>query len=134
MRYVLQWNYPENQKKILKEVSRTINEFALIEHVGADNENPKEWRKRHDKLYDGIMIPKLKRGEHYFSTSEEIERWMNEESISFERINEKVIKNAESVFAERFNLNDEEGFKVKEIIKDKNFFIKTTWIIFPKKQ
>lgn len=133
MRYVLQWNYPKNQKMILKEISRTIKEFALVEHAGADNENSKEWRKKHDKLYNGEEISKLKRGEHYFSSRDEIETWMKDENISFERIGEKRISGAEEVFTERFGLDANNKSKVKEILKDKGFFIKTTWIIFPKK-
>lgn len=134
MRYVLQWNYPENQKNILKEISRTIKEFALIEHVGAENEEPDEWRRRNDKLFDGSSVSRLKRGEHFFSSRNEIEQWMNEEGITFERIAERIIENGSEVYVERFDIDRAEMDKIKNILGDKDFFTKTTWIIFPKKR
>lgn len=132
VRYVLQWNYWENQKKILQEVARTVKDFALIEHAGADSKEPDEYRKRAGSLFSGEEIPKLKRGENFFSSRKEIEDWLNDEGIKFERIEEKIINNVSEVYTERFGLSPEENIKTKEILGDKDFLIKTDWVIYPK--
>lgn len=64
-RYVLVWNDSEKQQAILKEISRIIKNFAIIQHAGADNENPDDWRKNTNELLSGI-IPKIKRSGHFF--------------------------------------------------------------------
>ena len=86
VRFLFQWNHWEKQKQIIREIARTIREFALVEHGGADNENPDEWREKMDKLFEGIEVPKLKRGEHFFSSRDEIEQMMTDDGIKFERI------------------------------------------------
>ncbi len=80
-------------------------------------------------MLDGKEIPKLKRIDHYFSSRNEIEKWMQENKINFERLMERKIENLEDVFIERYNLNDGESLKTKEILGDKNYIIQTTWLI-----
>jgi ubiquinone/menaquinone biosynthesis C-methylase UbiE len=128
-RYVLQWNNQQKQQEILKEISRITKGFAIIQHVGADNENSDKWRERIDDLLDGEEIPKLKRIGHHFSSRDEIENWMQENKINFERLTERKVENVSNVFIERYNLNDEESLKTKEILGDKNYIIQTTWLI-----
>ena len=65
-RFLLQWNYWERQKQIVREIVRTVKEFALIEHGGADNNDTDNWREKMDMLFEGVEVPKLKRGEHFF--------------------------------------------------------------------
>lgn len=65
-RYVLIWNSPEKQKKILSEISRVIKDFVIVQHAGSDNDNPEKWRKRLDDLFDSKEIPKLERHGHFF--------------------------------------------------------------------
>lgn len=131
IRYVLQWNYWENQKKILQEVARTTKSFALIEHAGADSQEPDEYRKRIGSLFSGEEILKLKRGENFFSSRKEIEDWLKDEGIVFERIGEKIINNLSEVYTERFGLSTDEDIKMKELLGDKDFLVKTDWIIYP---
>lgn len=131
VRFILQWNSLERQKRILKEIARTTKEFALIEHGGSDNNNSDIWRQKMDILLDGKEIPKLKRGEHFFSSREEIEEIMRSENIRFERIKEKTIDNIADIYTERYGLNEDENKKAKEILGDSNFFIQTDWIIYP---
>jgi len=133
VRFLLQWNNWERQKRIIREIARTVKEFALIDHGGADNRKTDEWRKKHDRLYNGVEVPKLKRKECFFSSRNEIEKTMKDNGIRFERIQEKTINDLSEIYSERFNLNAEESAKAKEILADKNFVIQTDWIIYPKK-
>lgn len=132
VRYVLQWNYPEKQKEILNELSRVSKEFAVVEHIGADIEDTDNWREKQDELVSGEKIPKLKRGEHFFSSRTEIESWMTEKGISFERIRERTIPEASNAYIERFGLDEADAQIARGILGDKNYFIQTDWLIFPK--
>jgi hypothetical protein len=129
---VLQWNNAERQKKILKEISRIVSEFAIIEHSGADSNEADAWRERQDDLFSGKEVAKLKRGEHFFTSRDEMERWMCEVGIKFERAKDFVIEDMAIVFAERFNLTPEELAKTYEILGDRNYLPITDWIIYPK--
>ncbi len=131
VRYVLQWNNKEKQKKILKEISRTIKGFAIIQHAGADNENSDAWRGNIDNLLDGKEVKKIKRMGHYFSSREEIEEWMKESSIKFERLSERKVSSVSNVFIERWGLNEEEARKTREILGDKDYITQTTWLVSP---
>lgn len=51
MRYVLQWNALEDQKKILEEINRVTKDFVIVQHLGADNTDSMEWRSRLDELF-----------------------------------------------------------------------------------
>ncbi|MDE1919453.1 MAG: methyltransferase domain-containing protein [Patescibacteria group bacterium] len=133
VRFLLQWNHWERQKQIIKEIARTVKEFALVEHGGADNENPDEWREKMDKLFEGVEVPKLKRGEHFFSSRDEIEQMMRDEGIKYERVREKIISDVAEIYSERFGLNEEESAKTRKILSNKNFFVQTDWIIYPQK-
>lgn len=133
VRAVLQWNSWEHQKNIIKEIARTVKRFALIQHAGSENQNPDEWRERMDKLLSGEEIPKLKRAEHFFSSGEEIEQFMRESSINFERTKEKVIEGISDLYTERYGLSVEENIKAKSILGGKDFFVQTNWTIFPSK-
>jgi len=132
VRFLLQWNSWEKQKEIIKEIARTVKEFALIQHGGADNNNPKDWRFKMDQLLSGDVVLKLKRGEHFFSSRDEMEKMMKEEGIKFERTQEKVIDDIATIYSERYGLDKEEDKKARDILGDKNFFIQTNWIIYSK--
>lgn len=132
-RFLLQWNSWKNQQNILREIVRTTKQFAIVEHAGSANEDSDEWRKRIASLFNGIKIPKLKRSGYFFSSREEIERFMRQSGIYFERIREKVITNVTDIYTERYNLNPTENTMAKEILGDKDFFVQTDWIILPNK-
>lgn len=132
VRFLLQWNSWEKQREIIKEIARTVKEFALIQHGGADSEDPDNWRFKMDQLLSGDTILKLKRGEHFFSSREEIEIIMKEEGIKFERTQEKIIDDIATIYSERYGLNKDEDKKTRDILGDKNFFIQTNWIIYSK--
>lgn len=128
-RYILVWNPAEKQKKILKEIARTTAGFTLIQHAGADNDNPDAWRKNMDVLLRGKEISKVKRLSYYFSTRDEIESWMQESHISFERLNERKVDYVSDVFKEKYDLTRAEDTKVKKILGNKDNIIQTTWVI-----
>lgn len=132
VRNMLQWNSAEKQKRILKEIARMVKKFALVEHVGADTVDTDGWRARADDLLDGEEVPKMKRGEHFFSSKDEVEEWLQQSGITFERIKDRRIDNAADVYIERFGLNDAEARETRNILGDKNYILQTDWIINPK--
>lgn len=131
MRYVLQWNSPENQRKIISEVFRVVNKFALVEHLGPDSENPEEWREKTTDILDGKEIQKLKRDSYFFASKNELEEWMKEKKINFHCLRSRRIDNASDVYIERYNLSKEDAEKTRDILGDQNYFQQTDWIIFP---
>lgn len=132
VRYVLQWNPSEKQKRILREAARIVKEFTIIEHAGSDIADTEKWREKYDRLFEGKEVPKMKRGEHFYSSRDEIESWLKELGISFERIQDRVINGAANVFIERYELSEEEAKKTNEILADKNYFRQTDWVIYNK--
>ncbi len=132
IRYVLQWNPPEKQKLILQELSRVVNKFTVIEHAGADVVDTGLWRERMDNLLSGKDIPKIKRHGHFFSSRDEIETWMSEAGINFERLKDRVIADGADIFIERYSLDAGEAGKAKEILGEKNYFRQTGWVVYPR--
>jgi len=130
-RYVLHWNNPEEQKQILKEISRIIKDFAIIQHVGADSEDPTQWRGKVDDLLDGKEIPKLERHGHFFSSSQEVEKILIENNIPFEKVLEVRVDNLSETLSQRFSLDEEERQLTKEMLKGNDYIMQTTWIIKP---
>jgi hypothetical protein len=124
----LQWNNAEKQKKILKEAERVVNDFAIIQHVGADNEDKDLWRDRVNNLLGG-KVDKLKRNDYFFSSRDEIEIWMKEQNISFNRIQDRKVEKFSNLFFERYDLDGEEKLKTENILGDKDYVIQTTWLI-----
>lgn len=128
-RYVLHWNSPEKQKQILKEIVRIIKDFTIIQHVGADNKNPETWRQKLDDLLDGEEISKLERHGHFFSSSDELEKWMAENNISFEKILEVCVNDLAETLAQRFSLNESEKQIAREMLSGSDYIMQTTWVI-----
>ena len=131
-RYVLHWNSPEEQKQILKEIARIVKDFAIVQHVGADNENPTQWRGRVDDLLDGKEIPKLERHGHFFSSSQEVEKILIENNIPFEKVLEVRVENLSETLSQRFSLDEKEKQLAKEMLKGNDYIMQTTWIIKPR--
>lgn len=131
-RYVLAWNSKEKQQQILREISRIVGNFAIVQHAGADNIYSDLWREKLDDVFDGQEVPELERRGHYFSSREEIEKWMAENDVKFQRINERKVDNFSEVFIKRYNLNDKKAEITRKLLGDKNYIIQTTWIILSK--
>lgn len=133
-RYVLHWNSAEKQKQILKEIARIIKDFAIIQHVGANSENPAQWREKVDDLLDGKEIPKLERHGHFFTSSQELEQWMTENSILFERVSEIRVENLSETLCQRFSLDETEKQTAKGMLAGNDYIMQTTWIIKSNKE
>lgn len=129
MRYVLHLNDKEKQEEILKEVYRVINQYAIIEHAGADNEETDEWKKVIHGFYESKDITEFKRTEFYFSSRDEIEALMDKNQIPFERIIEKKVDNLSDTFITRFKMSEDSAKKTKERLADKDYIIRTIWLI-----
>jgi ubiquinone/menaquinone biosynthesis C-methylase UbiE len=132
-RYILVWNIFDKQEKIIKEISRVIKNFAIIQHSGSAEDNSDEWRKRISKLFDGQEIPKLKRETHFFPSSKEIEDMMDKENILYEKKQNRKIDDIAVVLKEKYGLTKDEYQRAKTIMGDMNYLIQSTWMIFPKK-
>ena len=131
-RYVLVWNSAERQRDILKEICRITKTAAIVQHAGADSEAPEMWRAKMDDLLDGEEVVKLKRGEHYFSSREEIEQWLQELGIRFIRVDEVSLPSVSDVFIERFSLDETEAEEARRVLGEFDYIIKNTWVILPK--
>lgn len=74
-------------------------------------------------------VEKLFRQECYFSSGDEIEKWMTEAGIKFRKLQDRKIDTVSDVFIERFKLDEEDAKKTIEILGDKNYIFQTTWLI-----
>lgn len=128
MRYVFPWDKYENQKLILKEVKRVCRGIAIIQHQGAPDSNPKPLQDASLKLWSGV-IPVLKRDNGFFTEASQIEKWMKDLEINFDKIEEKYIENVSDLFSEKFDLNDAETKLAKEILNGCDGITVTTWLI-----
>ncbi|EKD23513.1 MAG: hypothetical protein ACD_81C00229G0002 [uncultured bacterium] len=134
MRYALQWNTLEKQEKIIEEVSRIIKKFAIIQHAGSENEDPQGWRGKVQRIFNDEELPELKRVEIFFSSRDELEDRMKKMGVRFERVDEKVIENLADVYCERYTLDAGKCERVRATLGDKNFMLRTTWVVFPKSE
>jgi ubiquinone/menaquinone biosynthesis C-methylase UbiE len=130
MRYVLAWNTKKDQEKILKEILRITKDFVIIQHAGADNENPDDWRENSDNLFTGKDVPKLKRVGYFSSSRKEIEKYFKKNKIKFSRIFERKIDRLSNVFIERFALDKKDSEITRKILGDKDYIIQTNWVIY----
>lgn len=130
-RYALHWNDIEKQEQILKEIARTVKDFAIIQHVGADAENPMKWRERVNDLLDGKEIPKLERHGHLFSSSQEVEKILIDNNIPFEKVSERCVPGLSEILSQRFSLNEKEKQLAEEMLKNNDYIMQITWIIKP---
>lgn len=129
-RYILVWNSLDDQLKILKEMTRTARQFAIVQHGGADNVEPREWRRRIDYLMTGKDVPELKREGSYFSSRDELEQLMKQNGIGFIRLDELKVAPLSDIFIERYKLDSKSAQKTREILADKDYTIRTTWLIY----
>lgn len=131
VRYVLQLNNLEKQKEIVKEVARVIKKFAIIQHLGADNVDTGTWRSQVNNALSSSQIPKLTQQGRFYSSRDEVEQFMNEEHVSFERVQDRVVQHLSDVYISRYGLNAEEAVKVRELLGNKDFIAQTTWLLYP---
>ena len=129
VRYVLAWNTPENQKEILKEISRITKGIAIIQHQGADSDNPALLSEAQSKLFSGD-IPELKRDLNYSWTDPRtLETWMNELGIKYSTIQDRRIDGLSDLFIEKYGLTDQKADSVKEMLHNYDYVMQTTWVL-----
>ncbi len=132
MRYVLQFNLFEVQKKIISEISRVTKGIAIVQHGGADDIDTDLWREKVDKIFRNDTLPQIKRNGMFWSSASEIEDFMRTSNIKFEKVLSKKISGMSQAFIERYSLNNEQVELIKKIMGDKDYLIQTTWLIHPK--
>lgn len=66
----------------------------------------------------------------FFSSGEDVERWMINNGINFERLMERKVEKVSNVFIERIALNESEAQIARDLLGDKDYIIQTTWLIF----
>jgi len=130
-RYVLQWNDPERQKEILHEVSRTIRHFSLLTHNGPEAVNAADWRGKQDLLFTGVAIPRLKRHGCFFASPAEIEQWLDELGIPYDRLDSRTLEGVDAMYQERYALDAGEAAQVRSILGDHNYVAHSDWILYP---
>lgn len=132
MRYVLQFNSLEGQERIIKEISRTVKEFAVVEHGGSDGVDAEAWREKVGKIFEDDDLPQIKRKGMFWSSAEEVESLMEKNNIRFERVLSKKIDGLSQVYIERYLLNDDQSSEIRKMLEGKDYLVQTTWIIYPK--
>ncbi len=127
-RYALAWNSIEDQKTILSEIKRVTRRIAIIQHQGANSTSPQGLQTASKKLFSGT-IPELKRADFFFSTIEDIEGFMKDLEISFERIQNRDVAGLSNIFIEKYHLSEEEAVKVREILQGNDYINQSAWIL-----
>jgi ubiquinone/menaquinone biosynthesis C-methylase UbiE len=127
-RYVLAWNNIETQKEILKEIKRITKKLVVIQHQGANSENPAGLQKASEVLFGGV-IPNLKRENFFFSTAEQVENMFNELRLNFQKIQTKEVPGLSGVFIDKYNLSGGEARKVQEVLMGADYVTLSTWVI-----
>jgi ubiquinone/menaquinone biosynthesis C-methylase UbiE len=129
-RYVLMWNTFDKQKKILDELVRTTRSIVIVQNACADNVNTDVWRHNFSKLFDGQMS-KLNREDYFFASRQEIETYLTEQGVRFERVQERRVENILDIFKERFGLDNAEYETGKKLLGNMNYLIQNSWVIYP---
>ena len=128
MRYVLAWNSLEDQRNILKEIARICNGIAIIQHQGADSADPSPLQKASTQIFSG-EIPVLKRSHGYFTESKQIEKWMDELGLSYEKIQEKKVETLSETFIEKFKLEENDSVLLKQTLSGCDYINQSTYVV-----
>lgn len=128
-RYALQWNAPETQQRILKELARVARNGVIIEHAGAGMEDTPAWRRATDTLFRGDIVPALKRAAWYYSTRDEVERYGAEAGVHMERIGERAVPGLSEIFIKRYGLAGDDAGRVAATLSGHDYFVQTRWVI-----
>ena len=127
-RYALAWNDLETQKEILKEIKRTTKHLAIIQHQGANSVHAEGLQARSRQLFGGI-VPQLQRDKFFFSTPEQLEHFMKELDISFERIQERDVPGLSNLFIEKYNLSEVDAHNTQAILSGADYVTQAAWIL-----
>lgn len=128
LRYVLAWDTLEDQKLILAEIARICKGITIIQHQGADSSNPEPLQKALARLFSG-EIPDLKREEGFFTESKQIENWLNELGVNYEKIQERKIEPVSDLFIDKFGLIVSEQDWVKNVFSNCDYTNQSTFVL-----
>lgn len=129
-RYVLQWNPPDKQRMILRELDRITRHAVILQHFGSDAA-AREHRERIDLVLSGSKVPKLRREDYYISSAEEIEDWLAQQGMAFAQRAHVKLGNLSDSFIDRYNLASAEAQRLKQVLGDYDYIVVTTWILSP---
>jgi SAM-dependent methyltransferase len=129
VRYVLAWNRMENQKPILKEISRLCRGICIIQHQGADSADPLPLQNASAKIFSGEVIPRMKRDEGFFTESRLIEQWMKELEINYSKIMERRIETLSETFIEKFGLDQSESELIIKTFANCDYINQSTFLL-----
>ncbi len=129
MRYVLQWNTIEDQRKIIKEVARITKGIAIIQHCGPQDSNKNEWRANSDGFINGSGISRITRKDYLYTSPTEVEEIFKENNINYKQVQYRRIDAYIDIFIERYDLTEEESNLVRTMVADKNYIFQTTWLL-----
>lgn len=129
IRYVLAWNRLENQKLILKEISRLCKGICIIQHQGADSDNPSSLQEASAKIFLGEVISRMKRDEGFFTESKTLESWMKELHINYAKISERKIETLSETFIEKFNLSQTESELLIKALDGCDYINQSTFLL-----
>lgn len=128
MRYVLPWDEYDRQKLIIQEAQRICRGITIIQHQGAPDDNPRLLQDASLKLWSGI-VPVLKRDYGFFTEAGQVEKWMDELNIKYEKIDHKYIETLSEMFIEKYKLNENDANKTKEVLRGCDGITITTWVL-----
>lgn len=129
-RYVLQWNPPEKQQRILRELNRITRHAVILQHFGCDDDD-REHRARIDHVLSGEHLPQLLRKDYYLSTAREIEGWMRKQGLAFERRPQVAVQDVSDSFIDRYDLVGQEARLLKSLLGRHDYIVLTTWVLAP---
>lgn len=127
-RYVLAWNDLESQNKIISEIKRVGRGIGIIQHQGAESENPGPLQNASKDLFSGV-VSKLKRENFFFSTPDQIENLLLSQGVEFECIQDRKVPGLSELLIEKYELSGEDAENVKRILRDSDYVNQTTWIL-----
>lgn len=127
-RYVLQWNPPDKQRHILRELDRITKRTVILQHFGCDDSDPSH-RVHIDAALSGEHVPKLLRKDYYLSTAQEIEGWFAHDGLPFVRQAHLRVDGLSDSFIDRYNLNRSDARKLKDLLGVYDYIVLTTWTL-----
>lgn len=127
-RYCLAWNNVDDQIKILNEIKRVTKDIAIIQHQGADKNNPVPLQKASKALFSG-SVDLLKRDDFYFSTTNEIKQWLDNTGIKYEVVQERKVEGLSGLLIEKYSLDESNKKITKDILQDCDYILQSTFVL-----
>jgi ubiquinone/menaquinone biosynthesis C-methylase UbiE len=133
LRYVLQWNTEDEQKKILNEIYRCTKGVVLLQHAGSPDIEleKKKWTEKVDEIFNHETVQKIKRKDYYFSSEIELEKWLQQAGFKYKKIESKTISPLSDILIERYHLNEKESEIIKDTLSEDDYIVQSTFVLHP---